>query len=165
MSDAILHAAIAYAKQGWSVFPVYSVKDGVCACSKGEKCTSSGKHPKIRNWLNNATTDLEKIYHWFNRGDCNIGIATGYVSNIFVVDVDVKSGGLESMLTLDLPTTLKAKTGSGGYHFYYIYPPDCNIRNSVSKIASGIDIRGDGGYIIAPPSRHISGNSYEWSTL
>lgn len=165
MSNHILNAALSYAEQGFSVIPIYGIENGVCKCSKREKCSHPGKHPKTSHGLKDATRDKDKIQQLFGRNDCNIGIATGKESGVFVVDVDAKSDGLVSMMKLDLPPTLTVKTGGGGYHFYYAYPEGKQVRNSVSKIASGIDIRGDGGYVIAPPSMHISGNSYEWSSI
>ena len=101
--------------------------------------------------------------------DCNIGIATGAVSGFFVLDVDNKDGkdGEASLRELEakhglLPTTIEVITGEGRHAWFRIGEHGA-IRNSAGTIAPGLDIRGDGGYVIAPPSIHPSGKRYEWS--
>lgn len=100
----------------------------------------------------------QDIQNWFD-GDNppNIGITTGKLSNITVIDIDQKSGGLETLKTLNLPPTYTVKTGGGGFHYYYKYNKNFS---SNSGILSGIDIRNDGGQVVAPPSLHQSGNFY-----
>ncbi|MEX0409328.1 phage/plasmid primase, P4 family [Aquibium sp. LZ166] len=127
----------------------------------------AGKKPLIRGWQKAATTDPDQIRQLFcQRPDANIGIATGSYFGIFVLDVDVKNDGLKSLKQLreeiDLPETLTARTGSGGYHFYFRYPPGMQLRNSAGRLGSGLDIRGDGGLVVAPPSLHKCGERYEW---
>ena len=102
-----------------------------------------------------ATTD--QITAWFKQfPNMNIGVVTGAISGIVVIDVE-KDGSIEG-----LPITATAKTGGGGWHFYYKHP-NRPIGNSARKIAPLTDVRGDGGYVVLPPSIHASGNSYEWS--
>lgn len=92
---------------------------------------------------------------WSKTPDANVGIATGLVSGIVVVDVDYKSGGIYSD-----PNTVRTKTGGGGMHVFY-RTNDTAARSRI-KFRQGLDIRADGGYIVAPPSVHRSGSSYEW---
>jgi hypothetical protein len=121
-------------------------------------CVPGGKEPLTRRGHLDASTDPRKIKAWWTRHpDANIGIPTGERSGLLVLDVDVdeeKDGfaGLAS-LTSSLPDTYAVRTGGGGAHFYFRYPPGSNIRNSADKIAPGVDIRGEGGYVIAAPSR------------
>lgn len=161
----MLKSALIYAKYlGWAVFPIYEIRaDGRCAC--GKECTSPGKHPRIKNGVKQATTDLNRIRHWFTRWtSANMGIATGKASGFFVLDVD----GEEGQTSLDalevvygkLPETVEAITGSGGRHILFKYTE--GFGNSASALAVGLDIRTDGGYIVAAPSNHKSGKRYEW---
>lgn len=169
-----LAAAIEYAKRGFRVFPLHSVRDGVCTCQdwrdKNDKgpCPTPGKHPRFRNWQERATCDLLAIEEfWWNHKGSNVGIATGAGSGVFVLDVDPKNGGQESIEALVMKhgriDTLQALTGSRGKHFYFAHPGK-PVRNGV-ELLPGLDIRGDGGLVVAPPSIHVSGNRYEWDGL
>jgi len=134
-----LEAALAYADLGLSVIPV------------------RGKKPYFDNWPEAATADRETIRRWWiqNPHD-NIGIATGSKGGVFVLDVDIKSGGRETYETLrtrhGFPETWQSITGSGGSHLYFRYP-NFPVANAAG-IYPGIDIRGDGGQVVAPPSVH-----------
>ena len=105
------------------------------------------------------------------RKDLNIGVATGERSGIFVVDIDGERGE-QSLIEITsrfgaLPATVEVLTGSAGRHFYFKWPTfegAPQIRNTASAVAAGIDTRGEGGYVVAPPSLHPSGNRYRWST-
>ncbi len=141
--------ALFYAKRGWSVFPC------------------KNKIPLTPRGFKDASADEAVIRQLFNgHNGANIAIATGKVSGIFVVDIDVKNGatGDESLKDLErefgeIPHTVEAITWSGGRHIFFRYPESgvgCK-----TGIRSGIDIRGDGGYVIAPPSV-IENRSYEW---
>jgi len=160
-----LRSALVYARRGWFVFPVHGIwKKEMCTCKKGKKCRHPGKHPKTPNGFKDATIDEKLIREWFKVGDiANIGIATGEKSNLLVIDVDLKNNGFESIKNLGLTDTLQVDSGGGGKHFYYEYPQSLSISSSGGKLAPGVDIRANGGYIIAPPSIHISGKSYQWS--
>lgn len=163
-TPSLLESALQYATRGWHVFPIYGVRDGRCSC--GQDCgKSAGKHPILRRGFRAATTDTGLIRSWWSRwADANIGIATGATSGLVVVDVD----GHEGLKTLQalvaqhgpLPHTLIARTGRGWHWYFSLRPGQAPVRCSASD---GLDIRADGGYIIAPPSRHISGHAYEWS--
>ena len=169
--EGCLAAALEYATRGWRVIPVHVMRDGNCTCQswrdkngKGP-CEKPGKHPRFSNWPERATTDPQQITQWFNGGASNIGIATGGDSGIFVLDVDVKGGGRKSLTDLiaeygPLPDTLQVTTGGGGSHYYFRHPGG-QVKNGVS-IRPGLDIRGDGGQVVAPPSLHASGRRYEW---
>lgn len=147
--------------RGWSIFPVYSITgEGLCACAK-QNCEHPGKHPLTHHGFKNASKDEDKLIEWFT-GDprANWAVATGSISNIVIIDIDPERGGDIRSLG-ELPDTLTAKSGGGGLHLYFSCPNN-GIGNSVSKIAEGIDVRGDGGYVITPPSNHVSGDYYEW---
>jgi hypothetical protein len=103
----------------------------------------------------NATTDRSRITAWWNLWPgANIGIPTGERSGILALDVD-QSKGLDALEAEhgELPATRTHSTGSGGMHYLFAYPAGVEIRNSAGKLAEGLDVRGEGGYIIAPPSR------------
>ena len=124
------------------------------------------KKPAIKDWQTEATNEIAKIKKWLSQfPDMNVGIVTGKASNIFIVDIDQKNGGLETLEQLKKEgfsfDTLCVKTGGGGYHFYYKCPGNKEIKNKTG-ILKGIDIRGQGGFIVAPPSIHKSGNKYEF---
>lgn len=157
-----------YARRGIAVFPCHTIENGACSC--GKACSSPGKHPVgsiVPHGVSDATTDLQTIDQWWSLfPDANIGLATGVLSGIVVVDIDPGKGGEDSWLNLEnlhepVDNTWLVQTGSGGFHFYF--RADDAIRNSASMVGPGIDVRGDGGYVIAPPSRHASGNAYRWS--
>jgi len=134
------NAALAYAKRGWPVFP----------------CRVGGKAPAFNRSFHSATINPAVIERWWGAKPYNIGIATGAISGLWVVDID--PGGV-----LDgLPLTLEATTGRGR-HLYFAYPQHADLRCTTSEIGPGIDTRGNGGYVIAPPSVHPSGAIYRWT--
>lgn len=154
--------------QGWAVFPIYeALSTGKCACGKPD-CNSPAKHPRTSDGFKSATKDSEKINQWWTQHPCaNIGVATGATSGFFALDIDPKNGGDESFRKLiaehgELPTTVLSLTGGDGQHYLFQYPPDTKIPNK-TNLRQGIDIRGDGGYIVVPPSNHISGGTYRWA--
>ncbi len=159
--------ALEYARScGWPVFPVHSVRDGMCTCGSSD-CTSQGKHPRTGHGFKDATRDPAVITEWWDRlPDSNIGIPTGSVSGLVVLDIDPRNGGDDSLWDLEeqysrLPATAEVITGGGGRHIYFAYPD--GIRQIKSKtIASGVEIKADGSYVVAPHSLHISGRRYEW---
>lgn len=147
-------AAIEYAKKGFAVFPL-KYRDKV---------------PLTRNGCKDATTDAAQIKSWWQKyPNANIGLATGAVSqNVFVIDLDIdEDRGIDGYHSLedwqrehgDFPETWTAITGRGGYHLYY--RGNGKIKNRAG-IIDGVDIRGNGGYVVAPPSIHKNGNRYEW---
>jgi hypothetical protein len=156
-NSILLKAALSYARRGAPVFPLHSIDEhGVCTCGGPEvnpKCTP-GKHPRTRRGHLDATTDPSRIHAWFNRWPgANIGIPTGERSGILALDVD-QPAGLEALEAEhgELPATRHHSTGSGGIHYLFAYPAGVEIRNSAGKLAEGLDVRGEGGYIVGPPS-------------
>lgn len=161
-----LRAALTYARRGWHVFPIHTPADGACSCRKPD-CKDIGKHPRTMNGWKDATTKEEQIRKWWGMWpDANVGIACG-PSGLVVVDVDPRHGGDESLRDLtsrhgeECLDTVSALTGGGGGHYLYQAPGGRSIRNAAG-IFPGIDLRGDGGYIVAPPSLHESGGHYAW---
>jgi KaiC/GvpD/RAD55 family RecA-like ATPase len=152
MRDTIDFAR-AYAGLRWQSFP----------------CKPQDKTPLVR-WADVATTEENMLSGWWdNNPSANIGIACGKRSGIVVLDVDTDHDGYESLQALQdkygrLPQTPISRTGSGGEHIIFAHP-GIEIRNSAGKLGPGLDIRGDGGYIVAPPSRHPNGKFYEWVVL
>ena len=162
----VLSTALKYAKMGWSVFPVHSVIEGRCTCGR-LTCKHSGKHPKTKNGVKDATKDLSVIKEWFTKWpNSNIGIATGRPSGFIALDFDGEEGerSLNELQSVygGLPVTVAQLTGGGGRHILFKHPGGV-IKNKV-KLAPGVDIRGDGGYILVSPSLHVSGCRYKWET-
>jgi putative DNA primase/helicase len=160
-----------YARRGFRLLPLHrplSSSDGKlrCSCGKAE-CTSPGKHPVgslVPRGLKQASADPGTIEQWFSGRERNIGIATGTTSGIVVLDIDPRHEGDETLAALEkrhgpLPPTWRFLTGGGGEHIIFRHPGGM-VPNSAGRIAKGIDVRGDGGYIVAPPSLHISGRAY-----
>jgi putative DNA primase/helicase len=159
--DSKIDAAFAYAGAGVAVFPVHSVEHGQCSCANAQ-CKNKGKHPRTPNGLKDATIDTSQVKSWWESfPNANIGIRTGKESGVFVVDIDGEEG-FQWLNEQRFAQTPMVRTGGGGLHVFFRYPEDREIKNSARKIASEVDIRGDGGYVIAPPSNHASGNLYEW---
>lgn len=123
------------------------------------------KAPPPKGWQEIASTDPSNIPE-----HCNIGIATG--KGLLVLDFDVpkapgQENGLKTLAEWDakgLPQSLRVRTPSGGVHVYLKYPPDLNLKNSVKKIAPGVDVRADGGYVVGPGSV-IADLNYSFGSL
>jgi hypothetical protein len=142
-------AAAALAGRGMAVFP----------------CIPQGKTPACSHGALDATTDIGAIDQWWIADpERNIGVATGAASGIFVVDVDDAEAALGKLEAEHgaLPPTVEVITGRGR-HLWFRLPADQEIRNSAGRVARGIDIRGEGGYVLTPPSVHPSGRRYTWS--
>lgn len=163
-----LAAALGYADRGVRVLPLHSIRADRCTCAQ-IGCPSPSKHPLgtlAPNGVKNATTDAATITAWWTREPfANVGIATGAVSGIVVLDNDPRHGGNASLEQLQrehgpLPATVESITGGGGRHTLFTHPGG-RVANRVG-IAPGLDVRGDGGYIVAPPSLHQSGQRYTW---
>jgi len=156
------------AQHGLPIFPVHEPgKNDKCSCGDAD-CDSPGKHPRTKNGFYDATTDLKQIDEWWGvfYPQGNIGVPTGKTTGLLVVDIDPRNGGptdrsdIAERLGL-LPETAEVITGSGGRHLYFKYaggsvPP---------SLEPGIDLKGDGGYTILPPSLHSSGRRYEHDGL
>ncbi len=156
---------------GFGLIPNHNpVKGGGCSCSRGKQCPAPGKHPRINKWQTDWTKDHAQVKAWLKRWpNMNVGIATGEPSGVIVLDVDGEEG-MESLRELEikhgeLPDTWRAISGSGWPHIYFRCPSNvCELKNE-SKFRPGLDIRVNGGQIVAPGSLHPSGNFYEWETL
>jgi hypothetical protein len=153
-----------YVALGFAVLPLHSVVNGYCTCGRRKHCgKQSGKHPRTRHGHDDATTDIKKIKLW-KWETANIGIATGGVSNLLVMDIDSRNGGNETFDRLqaelgELPPCPVVATGGGGRHLYLRYP---GVPLGDQKSAPGINIKTDGGLVVAPPSKHFSGSVYKW---
>ena len=170
MSQIILDYAIEFAGRGIPVFPLHfpvgGQDDRCCSCGK-PNCKEAAKHPVgclVPNGLKDATTNQGRIESWFTSQFWNLGLATGKESGVFALDCDPRHGGDKSVAALELehgpfPPTWIFQTGGGGQHILFRHPGEL-IPNSVSQLAAGIDVRGEGGYIVSPSSRHISGGLY-----
>lgn len=135
-----------FVQAGFYVFPVHGIVDFQCTCGV-INCKNAGKHPVTKNGLKDAKNEL------FVVGNNNIGIATGKISGFFVLDVDSEDG----LAGYDLPETYTVTTGRGR-HLYFKYP-NFEVKNKVNLLPK-IDVRGDGGYIVAADSTHKTGVKY-----
>ena len=125
------------------------------------------KTPYTAHGFKDASTDEEEIRTWWERWpDAGIGLPTGHASGVYVVDIDEGKGGPASWQTLEDRhrdvMTMVARTGGGGWHLYF-RAPEFDLRSTAGRLGPGIDTRGDGGYVILPPSLHASGSHYEWT--
>ncbi|MBP7937497.1 MAG: DUF3987 domain-containing protein, partial [Phycisphaerae bacterium] len=160
-----LTAAMGYAAHGWPVIPLHTAHAGKCSCGKPD-CSSPGKHPRTPNGLKDASTDPETLASWWQCWpDANVAVLTGNPAGIVAIDIDPRHGGDKSLAELirqhgKLPQTVEALTGGGGRHLIFARPGD-KLGNR-ANIRPGIDVRGDGGYIVAAPSGHVSGGAYSW---
>ena len=159
--------ALSYASRGWPILPLYWMENGICSCPKGAGCSVPCKHPYtplVPHGLKDATANEAIVERWWTQAPkANIAVATGENSGLVVVDADGQAG-LMTVQEKDLPDTIKSRTGrsDGGQHFFFMHP-GVQIKNlRILGQNSGIDTRGDGGYVILPPSIHWSGNRYEW---
>lgn len=162
----MIDAALDYTSQGWRVLPLHEPRAGGCTCREGAECSSAGKHPRV-TWPADQVVTVEQVRNWWRQWPrANVGIVTGEVSNLLVLDVDPDHGGWGSLEMLagrygELRSGPQVITGSGGLHIYYRHP-GVRIGPSAGKLGAGLDIRADRGLVVAPPSLHRSGNRYEW---
>ena len=173
-------AAMSYAERGWFVLPLHTLdKHGRCTC--GSPCRTPGKHPRIQHGLLNASNDPDQITTWWTQWpDANIGVRTGRASNLWVLDIDsgkslvgpdgvIYPQGEQTLHQLEIqagqriPDTLTNMTGSGGRHLLFEYPEGEETYRNRVNVAPSIDVRGENGYIVVPPSMHISGRRYMWA--
>jgi len=177
-ADVLPHA-LAWIGHQHAVFPLWwpVTHNGQTVCSCGRPCgKNAAKHPHGRlapHGPNSATTDPAVVERWFKLAapDANLGVAT---DRLVVIDIDPRHDGDESLRALErehgeMPATWRSITGSGGEHIIFACPSGVAIANVVAAnmqnppLGAGIDIRARGGYIVAPPSRHISGGVYCWN--
>ena len=155
-----LDAAHDYIRRGWRVVPLHGYTDGRCLCRLGVSCPEKnrGKHPSIGNeWQKRALGSGADVQAWWDENaDDNIGIATGVESGLWVLDLD-GAAGIRTLTDFatehgPLPPTRIVRTGSGGLHYYWKHPGHFVVRNSASWLGPGVDVRGLGGQVVAPPS-------------
>jgi hypothetical protein len=161
---ALGEVALRYAEHGWPVVPLHTPHAGGCSC-RAERCGSAGKHPRTVHGLRDASTDAGQVRGWWRRWpDANLGVITGAGSGLLVLDVDLPEGPA-SLHRLEaahapLPATCTQRTGSGGRQLLFAHPG--RPVGNRARLEPGIDVRGDGGYIVVPPSRHACGDRYQW---
>ena len=148
--STLLESVLELWRNGFSVIPVQP----------------GGKRPLVpwTEYQSRRPTE-EEIYRWWQQcPSANIGIVTGKISGIVVIDLDLNKDDNESGAKVyeQAPTDLIVRTGRGGYHFYYRYPEDVDYVPNRVGLLPGVDVRADGGYVVAPPSAHSSGRLYEW---
>jgi len=175
----MLAPAVAYTALGWRLVPLHTpLPDGGCSCSRAS-CASPGKHPRIPDWPRQASTNPATIAAWWSLWpDANVGLALG--GGLIDIEADPRHGGDESLPLLEaklgpLPDTVTWISGGDGAHRLYVVPPGVRIRNAASigrdllAVASdattGVDVRGEGGLAVLPPSVHHSGALYRWGNL
>src|SRR5574341_1459435 len=133
--DASFEQLRIYIERGWPIFP----------CRKGDK------DPLTPHGFKDAVTDEATIRAWLKRyPGCNWGMATGKVTGVWVVDID--DFDTWEMIQAEPFETATVETPRGGRHYWFRYPEDVTIASGAGKLGPGVDIRGDGGYVIVPPS-------------
>jgi Bifunctional DNA primase/polymerase, N-terminal len=155
-SAAVFDAALRYAADGLLIFP----------------CNPLDKSPLTANGFKDASCDPQQILSWWERHpNATIGMPTGKVSGFWVLDADVdlvkNVNGLQTLSELiarhgELPTTRTSITPRGGRHLQFRWRDGLTLRNSAGNLGPGLDVRGEGGYIIAPPSMRADGVPYQW---
>lgn len=169
-TNALLASALSYARMGLAVFPCHGIRHKAeCTCRRGRACPDAGKHPRTPHGLSDATTDEDKINQWWTKWpNANVAIRTGAESGVWALDKDTHKGGeiaLDDLISKygELPATVEAITGGGGSHLLFKHPGQ-KVKTTSDQLGPGLDVRGDGGYIIASPSIHASGRTYEWES-
>jgi hypothetical protein len=169
-AHSLLEIANKYIRQGWSVFTLHAIRNGHCTCRRKKNCDRAGKHPRGKTGLDEATTDPKALERMLIRHpDSNLAIRTG--DGLMVLDVDTGRNGQKTLEALEkkhgpLPKTLMVNTGGGGVHLYFSVegPMPNSVGTADAGVGPGLDIRGDRGYVVAPPSNHHSGGQYSWVT-
>ncbi len=146
MENKMLNAALEYLKLEWNVIPVGANKRPPEGFSWKQYQTERVTEAHVREW-------------WTRYPNFGIAVITGKISGIIVLDVDTKHK--RDPKDFDIPATVTARTQSGGWHYYFRYPGE-HIPNSGGKLfGEGVDVRGDGGYAVLPPTKGENG-SYYW---
>ena len=160
-----ISCALYYAYYKMAVFPVYFVyDDGTCSCENPACGRNTGKHPMTDHGFKDASVDEGMIRHWWEgEPDANIGVRTGEESGIVVIDVDPRHGGdvaFEALLAQHgpLPVTPRVRTGGGGWHIYFAHPGGGLRVGNRQDMVPGVDVRGDGGYVLGAGSNHVLGD-------
>ncbi|MEZ0212459.1 MAG: bifunctional DNA primase/polymerase [Xanthobacteraceae bacterium] len=162
-----LDLALEYVARGWPVFPCRERAEDVPDPHTGELELLNVKTPYVSNGFRGASvTDRVVRRYWADHPEAMVGVPTGAKIGAWVLDIDVKVGvdGYETLAALEaehgpLPATAVATTAGGGKHFYWRHVD--GIRNR-AKLGPGIDVRGEGGYVVAPGSIMADGRAYFW---
>jgi len=179
MNQSIPNLEMAKVYLSWGLKPLpvhHPLSDGRCSCGKLD-CSSIGKHPMVFGWDKVETVITERYLEefWRKKTLANVAICAGGKRNILYLDIDThfpEKNGFDSLAKLEekngkLPETLRQRTGGGGEGRLFIVQDAgklAKIKNRVA-IMPGLDLRVSGGYFVAPPSLHASGNRYEWLNL
>lgn len=161
-SNALLGYALGYGRRGFRVLALHTPDEaGGCSCRR-PGCDRQGKHPRTQHGLDDATVDAEAIRGlWATWPAANVGVRCG--DGLVILDVDGDDGA-DSLHELErkhgeLPETVRSLSGRGAHVWLRV---SCRIPPSVGRLGTGLDVRGDGSYFIAPPSLHPSGRRYEF---
>ena len=154
-------AAVVYAALGFAVIPMHAAwPEGGCTCVD-PTCSDPGKHPRLAGWKRVASTDPAVVGEWWRRWpQANLSLVTGRRFDVLDLDGDLGVEALRAAVSI-VPAEHSgpaARTGGGGWHL--LYAPT-GLGNRV-RLLPGVDWRGRGGLIVAPPSRHASGTPYRW---
>jgi hypothetical protein len=159
-------AAFAYLGLGWSVVPVHTPADGRCSC-RDPDCPSPGKHPRVRwqEYAEHGATTAEVREWWRRWPTANIGVVTGAVSRVAVVDIDPRSAGDATLAAIvddagGPPSTVETMTGGGGSHLWFVIEGDQSLASVV--LGPGLELKAEGSLVVVPPSLHVSGERYVW---
>jgi len=145
---------------GWPALPLHHVADGRCSCGRAD-CPSPGKHPRLPHGLNEASADPDVARRWWHRwSDAHIGLRTGDAFDVLDVDGTAGLASLKEAVAAaePLPPGPAVTTGGDGLHLYFA---PTGIGNRAGFLPN-VDWRGKGGYVVAPPSGHLSGGTYTW---
>lgn len=161
-------AALNLSARGLRVHPLHGIAvHWHCTCSQPSKCQHPGKHPRLKAWQSKASWRDDTIGEWWDQWpNSNVGVATGHSSGVLVIHID-RFYGEQSIASWEqahgaFPVTWQSSTGNGR-HIWFRYPPltDRDIGNRVDLVR-GVDVRGNGGYVVAPCSQHMNGKVYQW---
>ncbi|MEZ5145173.1 MAG: bifunctional DNA primase/polymerase [Acidimicrobiales bacterium] len=162
----MIDEALAAHRRGWAVIPLHGVAATRCTCGRPD-CPSPGKHPRLRweRWQTECPS-ADRIRAWWRRWPhANIGVVTGAVSGVVVLDVDPRHGGDRALAALEdelgaVPATVETATGGAGRHLWFRHPGG---HVGSGALAPGVDLKADGGLVVIPPSTHLSGRRYAWA--
>ena len=173
--EEVKRNGLAYIRRGWRVLPIHTPgPNGSCSCGR-TPCPGPGKHPRLKDWVEQATLVEDRFLSWLEQWpNMNLGVAMGQASNLIDIEVDPHNGGDDGLADLELflgalPDTLSFRSGSGGVHRLFLAPRGVRVKtvgqlgkDLLKRAKTGVDVRGEGGQAVFPPSRHVSGNTYKW---
>lgn len=174
---SMLDEALALSGRGFRIIPIHTPGPNGCSCERGAACGgSTGKHPRLHAWQRDATTDPDVIRRWWRTWpDANIGLVMGGPRRLVAVDIDGPEGRA-TIARLEeqhgaIPATLTSRSGrvDGGEHRFFHVPEGLDLAAIKNRAGNGggpmpkVDIRTEGGQVVAPPSLHVSGNRYSWA--